>query len=75
MATIFKVTSYVVDTNDCLTEEDIADALRFKCDAIVKPNIIVESRDAGEWDDDHELNDMNCSHETLEKYFKENDKT
>ncbi len=74
MATIFKVTSYLVDTNDCLTEQDVADALHFKCDAMVKPNIAVESCNIGEWDDDHELNSIFCSRETLEKYFKEETK-
>lgn len=67
MAKLRKVTLYILDSNDPLTDEDI----RWQLSTIKHLPFVnvgeIESADIGEWHDDHELNKRGADHE---KYFK-----
>lgn len=67
MAKMRKVTLYVLDLNNPMSEEDIASELehmRYLESVYVGK---IETADIGEWHDDHELNLPGANHE---KYFK-----
>lgn len=72
MAKIIKVTGYLVDTWDCLSESEIelaaGEILGSKFDCIAK-SFRADSRDIGEWDDNHRLNEISCTFEECERYF------
>ena len=71
MAKLFKISAYVVDSNDEFkTEDGLEDCLTYctQNDLSLK-HLKINSADIGEWDDDHPLNYCNCDVKTYDKYF------
>lgn len=68
MATIFKISGYLVDPNDDFTAEDLEVRIGEDYD-IIGHHIKVEEADLGEWDDDNPLNYLDCPINECEKYF------
>ena len=71
MAKLFKVSAYVVDSNDEFNEESLNDCLYYctQNDIDLK-YLTVDSAYVGEWDDNHKLNYVCCPIDEFEKYFK-----
>jgi hypothetical protein len=69
MAKIFKLSGYLIDTNNDYDSEELEVALSEDYDLIAN-HIKVEEKDIGEWDDDNFLNYCDCPIEECEKYFK-----
>lgn len=67
MATVHKVTFYIVDANDEYNENDISCILDNKFNSSL---VDVESSEEFEWDDDLEINMCNCKKEEFDKYLK-----
>ena len=73
MAKLFKLTSYLVDTNGTFDESNLEDYLIWRLrDELGVDHIHLSSADIGEWYDDHPINNYNCPEAEYEKYFKEN---
>lgn len=73
MPKLFKITTYVVDSNDeFATDDRLEDCLVYCTQNDLRlRHTGIESTDIGEWDDDHPLNYYNCPKAEFEKYFKE----
>lgn len=67
MATIYKISGYIVDINDDFNEDDLKWTLE-RYDFSIK-HFKAESADIGEWYDDHPLNYYKSDISECEKYF------
>ena len=73
MAKLFKLTAYIVDSNDTFDESNLEDYLIWRLrDELDIDHIHLTSADIGSWHDDHPINNYNCPEAEYEKYFKEN---
>lgn len=72
MAKIYKLTAYLIDSNDTFDESNLEDYLIWRLrDELDIEHIQLAGADLGEWDDDLPLNMYRCPKEEFEKYFKE----
>lgn len=67
---VYKVTLSIIDFDGVGDEiKDVIESTRFP-NRCIRPHVIqMESRDIGEWDDDHPLNSRKTSNEYFEKLF------
>ena len=74
MAKLFKITTYVVDSNDEFATGDRLEDCIIYCtqNDFNLEHIEIQSTDIGEWYDEHPLNYVDCPKTEFEKYFKEN---
>lgn len=71
MAKIFKITAYIVDPVDEYDDYSIEDNIIYctQNDMSLR-HLRVKSVDIGEWDDDVDVNYIDCPIAEFEKYFK-----
>ena len=74
MAKLFKITTYIVDPNGEFNKYILADTLEYGPYDIQLRHININETDLGEWDDDIDVNYIDCPKAEFEKYFKENNK-
>ena len=72
MAKLFKLTAYIVDSNNGFDESNLEDYIMWRLDDVSVDHIHLTSADIGPWYDDHPINNYNCPEAEYEKYFKEN---
>lgn len=70
MAKIFKISGYLVDTDDLYRSSVIEDVIRYALYDMVHQHIHVEEANIGKWDDESPLNYDNCDLAECEKYFR-----
>lgn len=70
MAKIFKISGYLVDTDDLYRSSVIEDVIRYALYDMVHQHIHVEEADIGKWDDESPLNYDNCDLAECDKYFR-----
>ena len=73
MPKIYKITTYVVDSNDEFsTAASLKDCIIYCTQNDLNlEHIKIEEVDIGEWHDDHPLNYFDCPKAEFDKYFKE----
>lgn len=75
LAKIYKVETYLIDINDNLSDENVAEAVsdylsgKFDC-LIHQHNTKITESNGFDWSDDLDLNNLNCKKENYYKYFK-----
>ena len=74
MAKLFKIQAYIVDPNGEFNKYILADTLEYGPYDIHLRHININETDLGEWDDDIDVNYIDCPKAEFEKYFKENTK-
>lgn len=68
-AKIFKLSCYIIDTDNELTKEELEILLRNYLDDYIVQNINTEKRVIENWYDDIPVNALDCPVEEFEKYF------
>ena len=76
MAKLFKIQAYIVDANDeFYTDERLEDCLIYRTQNDLNlDHLKIQSIDLGEWNDDRQLNYIDCPEAEFKKYFKEKTK-
>ena len=73
MAKLFKLSAYLVDSNDTFDEQNLEDYIMWRLrDELIVDHVHIASADIGPWHDDHPINNYNCPKAEYEKYFEEN---
>lgn len=70
MAKIFKVSGYMIDTDNFYRLGGIESGINYALDGMIHQHVHIEEADIGEWDDESPLNYDNCDLADCEKYFK-----
>ena len=75
MAKIFKISAYIVDANDEFNTNDRLEDHLIYCtqEDMHLRHLKIESADIGEWDDDIDVNYLDCPKSEFEKYFNKQD--
>lgn len=72
MAKLFKIQAYIVDPNGEFDTRELADIMEYGPYDIHLRHIAIDEADLGEWDDDIDVNYIDCPEAEFKKYFKEN---
>lgn len=69
MAKVYKVSMYITDTDECSDIENLIEHGLNRYD--LYPSFMdVKSSEEFEWDDDLEINNVECTKNDFEKYFQ-----
>ena len=71
MAKLFKIEGYIVDPNGEFDTKELADIMEYGPYDIHLRHIAIDEADLGEWDDEIDVNYIDCPKAAFQKYFKE----